>query len=116
MPLAAFPYNHCRSNGQQRESNESCCYDYHRSLENVGLAVDRNSDLLFSIHVRYRLSYGARQLANNLSQTFMAIINGQTIAMANLFFLENVSSYQKAKTIDLTSSSVLSDSDLHRLQ
>ena len=32
-PLAAFPCNHCRNNGQRRERNESCRNDYHQSSE-----------------------------------------------------------------------------------
>ena len=34
-PLAAFPHNHCRNNGQQWERNESCRNDYHQSLERI---------------------------------------------------------------------------------
>ena len=34
-PLAAFPYNHGRNNGQQWERNESCRNDYHQSLERI---------------------------------------------------------------------------------
>ena len=34
-PLAAFPHNHSRNNGQQRERNESCCNDYHQSSEGI---------------------------------------------------------------------------------
>ena len=34
-PLAAFPHNHCRNNGQQREGNESCRNDYHQSSERI---------------------------------------------------------------------------------
>ena len=30
-PLAAFPHNHCRNNGQRRKRNESCRNDYHQS-------------------------------------------------------------------------------------
>ena len=30
-PLAAFPHNHCRNNGQGWERNKSCCNDYHQS-------------------------------------------------------------------------------------
>ena len=31
-PLAAFPYNHCRNNGQR---NDSCLIDYHQSSERI---------------------------------------------------------------------------------
>ena len=53
-PLAAFPINHYRNNGQQWERNESCCNDYHRSSERIlHEPGDRTSDPLFSIPVRY---------------------------------------------------------------
>ena len=34
-PLAAFPHNHCRNNGQQWERNKSCCNDYRQSSERI---------------------------------------------------------------------------------
>ena len=34
-PLAAFPHNHCRNNGQRWERNESCRNDYHQSSERI---------------------------------------------------------------------------------
>ena len=34
-PLAAFPHNHCRNNGQQRKKSESCRNDYHQSWERI---------------------------------------------------------------------------------
>ena len=34
-PLAAFPHNHCRNNGQRRERNESCRNDYYQSPERI---------------------------------------------------------------------------------
>ena len=34
-PLAVFPHNHCRNNGQRWERNESCRNDYHQSSERV---------------------------------------------------------------------------------
>ena len=34
-PLAAFPHNHCRNNGQRWERNESCHNDYHQSSERI---------------------------------------------------------------------------------
>ena len=37
-PLAAFPHNHLRDNGQREERNESCCNDYHQSSESFGRA------------------------------------------------------------------------------
>ena len=34
-PVAAFPLNHCQNKGQQWQRNESCCNDYHQSLERI---------------------------------------------------------------------------------
>ena len=34
-PLATFPHNYCRNNGQQWERNEPCPNDYHESLERI---------------------------------------------------------------------------------
>ena len=34
-PLAVFPHNHCWKNRQLWERNESCCNDYHQSLERI---------------------------------------------------------------------------------
>ena len=34
-PLAAFPHNHCRNNGQRWERNESCRNDYHQFSERI---------------------------------------------------------------------------------
>ena len=34
-PLAAFPHNHCRNNGQRLDRNESCRKDYHQSAERI---------------------------------------------------------------------------------
>ena len=34
-PLAAFPHNHCRNNGQQWERNESCHNDCPQSSERI---------------------------------------------------------------------------------
>ena len=34
-PMAAFPHNHCRNNGQRWEKNESCRNDYHQSSERI---------------------------------------------------------------------------------
>ena len=34
-PLAAFPHNHCRNNGQRWERNQSCRNDYHQSSERI---------------------------------------------------------------------------------
>ena len=34
-PLAPFPHNHCRNNGQQWERNESCRNDYHQPSERI---------------------------------------------------------------------------------
>ena len=34
-PLAAFPHNHCRNNGQRWERHESCSNDYHQSSERI---------------------------------------------------------------------------------
>ena len=74
-PLAAFPHNHCRNNGQQRERNESCRNDDHQSSETI-LAEpgDRTSDFLFSSPVRYRLSFVAwlvRKLENAGNHYFL---------------------------------------------
>ena len=34
-PLAAFPHNHCRNNGQWREKNKSFRSDHHQSWERI---------------------------------------------------------------------------------
>ena len=34
-PLAGFPHNHSRNNGQWSEKNESCCNDCHKSSERI---------------------------------------------------------------------------------
>ena len=34
-PLSAFTHNHCQSNGQWWEKNESCVIDYHQPLERI---------------------------------------------------------------------------------
>ena len=34
-PLAAFPHNNCWNNEQPPERKESCCYEYHQSLERI---------------------------------------------------------------------------------
>ena len=34
-PMTAFPHNHCWNNWQQWKRNESCCNDYHQSLERI---------------------------------------------------------------------------------
>ena len=65
-PLAAFPHNQCRNNGQPWEWNESCRNDYHQSLERIpstGRSGDQTSDLLFSSLQCYQLSYGALQIS-----------------------------------------------------
>ena len=57
-PLAAFPQNHRRNNGQGWERNESCRNDYHQSSERI-LAEPKvqTSDLLFWSLRRHRPSY-----------------------------------------------------------
>ena len=69
QPLAAFPHNHRRNNGQRWDGNKSCHNDYHQSLERIlAESGDRTSGLLFSSPVRYRLSYRARQNKNETNQ------------------------------------------------
>ena len=34
-PLASFPHNHCRNNGQRWKRNDSCRNDYHQSSERI---------------------------------------------------------------------------------
>ena len=59
-PLAAFPHNHCRNNGQRWE--EWILLQWPSSIfgKNIGQAGDRTRDLLFSRLQCYQLSYGAR--------------------------------------------------------
>ena len=58
-PLDAFPYNQCRTNGQQRERNESHHNDYHQSSERIlAEPLDQTSNLLFQNPVSYRQTYG----------------------------------------------------------
>ena len=46
-PMAAFPHNHRRNNGQQWERNR---YDYHLSSERILVEpINRTSDLLFAV-------------------------------------------------------------------
>ena len=54
-PLAAFPHNHCRNNGQRRERNESCRNEYHQSSEKI-LAKPGIEPATSC----YQLSYGTR--------------------------------------------------------
>ena len=57
-PLADFPHDHCRKNGQWRERYESCLNDLSSILgKNIDRAGDWTSDLLFSSLRHYRLSY-----------------------------------------------------------
>ena len=60
-PLAAFPHNFCRNNGQWWERDELCRNDISSIL---GKNIDRTSDLLFSSPVRFWLSYWARLWQN----------------------------------------------------
>ena len=65
MPLAAFPNNYCRNNGQRWDRNESCRNDYHQSSERILVELaDQTSNFLFSSLHLYRLSYGTRLSRN----------------------------------------------------
>ena len=55
-----FAHNHCQNNVQRRERNESCCIYFHQSMEKILAARGFRTSNLFSTHVPYRLSYGAR--------------------------------------------------------
>ena len=64
-PLAAFPRNHCRNNGQRWERNK-LLLQWQSSIlgKNIGRAGYRTSDLLFSRLQRYQLIHGARWIGN----------------------------------------------------
>ena len=62
-PLAAFPHNHNRNNGQWCERMNPVTNGLSSILrKNIGQTRDQTSDLLFLSSVRYRQSYGALQL------------------------------------------------------
>ena len=55
-PMAAFPHNHHRNNGQRSEIHESCHKDYHQSSERILLRVYKigHFSILYGEPVFYR--------------------------------------------------------------
>ena len=59
-PATGIPHNHCWNKRQRWERNESCHNVHHQSSERISADPgDRTSDLLFSSHIHFCLSYGA---------------------------------------------------------
>ena len=82
-PLAAFPHNHCRNNGQRWERNESCRNDYRQSSETEywqSLGSNQRPPVLKSATLPTELwgstlvlGYNINYFSKNISRIFLTI-------------------------------------------